>query len=83
VVPNRNGKTHWHKGVRVIALFEAAKGILVLTAGMGLLALAHRNLQALAEQLIRWFHLDPAGHYPKSSSSPRVKSATLASGCWR
>ncbi len=51
-------------GVRTIALFEAAKGALVLLAGLGLLALVHRDVQAFAERLVRLSHLDPASHYP-------------------
>src|SRR2546421_9699862 len=38
-------------GVRVVALFEALKGALVLIAGFGLLALVHRDLEDLAERL--------------------------------
>lgn len=51
-------------GVRTIAIFEAAKGALVLLAGLGLLALVHRDVQAFAERLVRLSHLDPASHYP-------------------
>jgi len=45
-------------------VFEAAKGALVLAAGFGLLSLLHRDLQAVAEQLVRHSHLNPAHHYP-------------------
>ena len=54
-----------HKGERVIALIEAAKGILVLAAGMGLLALIHHDVEEFAALLIRRFHLNPANHYPR------------------
>ena len=37
-------------GVRVVAMFEAAKGGLVLLAGCGLLALVHHDVQAMAEE---------------------------------
>jgi uncharacterized membrane protein (DUF2068 family) len=52
-------------GVRVVAFFEALKGTLVLVAGFGLLALVHRDLEDLAERLVRHSHLNPASHYPR------------------
>jgi uncharacterized membrane protein (DUF2068 family) len=52
-------------GVRAVAFFEALKGVLVLVAGFGLLALVHRDLEDLAERLVRHSHLDPASHYPR------------------
>ena len=51
--------------IRLIAVFEAAKGALVIVAGFGLLALLHRNLQDVAEQLVSHLHLNPAKHYPR------------------
>ncbi len=51
--------------LRTVAIFEAAKGLLVLAMGGGLFALLHKNVQALAEQIISHFHLDPAAHYPR------------------
>ena len=52
-------------GVRAIAFFEAFKGTLVLVAGFGLLSLVHRDLEDLAERLVRHSHLNPASHYPR------------------
>ena len=52
-------------GIRVIAVFEAAKGLLVLLAGFGLLNLLHRDAQALAERFVRFSHLNPASKYPR------------------
>jgi uncharacterized membrane protein (DUF2068 family) len=52
-------------GVRTIALFEMAKGLLVLLAGLGLLALIHRDAQHAAEAFVRHLHLDPASRYPE------------------
>ena len=52
-------------GIRLIAFFEAAKGALVLLAGLGLLSLIHRDVQAVAEHIVRLGHLNPASHYPK------------------
>jgi uncharacterized membrane protein (DUF2068 family) len=51
--------------VRTIALFEAAKGVLVLVAGLGLLSLIDRDVEAIAERVVRHSHLNPASHYPK------------------
>lgn len=51
--------------LRAIALLEAAKGALVLGAGFGLLALVHHDVQRLAEQLVKRFHLNPASRYPR------------------
>src|SRR3984893_15836726 len=53
------------RGLRVIAVFEALKGVLVLSAGLGLLSLVHHDLQAAAERLVRHSHLNPAHHYPR------------------
>jgi uncharacterized membrane protein (DUF2068 family) len=52
-------------GLRVIALVEAAKGLLVLTAGFGMLALLHQDVQAVAEQLVERFHFNPAREVPR------------------
>jgi uncharacterized membrane protein (DUF2068 family) len=53
------------RGLRAVALFEAGKGALVLLAGCGLLALVHRDVEAVAEQLLLHLHLNPANHYPR------------------
>lgn len=53
------------RGMRVVALFEATKGLLVLLAGCGLLALLDRDAQAMAEELVSHFHLNPASRYPR------------------
>jgi uncharacterized membrane protein (DUF2068 family) len=57
-------REHSQGGLRVVSLFEAAKGLLVLLAGCGVLAYIHRDLHVAAEQLVRHFHLNPASHYP-------------------
>jgi uncharacterized membrane protein (DUF2068 family) len=53
------------RGVRVVAVFEALKGALVVGAGLGLLSLVHHDLQAAAERLVQHSHLNPAHHYPR------------------
>jgi len=52
-------------GLRAVALFEAAKGMLVLLAGDGVFALFHHDAQHVAAQLVRHFHLNPASYYPR------------------
>jgi uncharacterized membrane protein (DUF2068 family) len=52
-------------GLRVVSLFEATKGLLVLLAGSGLLAYIHKDLHLAAEQLVRHFHLNPANRFPR------------------
>jgi uncharacterized membrane protein (DUF2068 family) len=47
--------------LRTVAMFEAAKGLLVLLLGLGLLRLVHKNLDEFAEQLIRFLHASPGG----------------------
>jgi uncharacterized membrane protein (DUF2068 family) len=66
-------------GIRAVALFEAAKGLGVLLAGFGLLGLVHRDVQALAERLVRFSHLNPASKYPRIfiDAATRVTDAQL------
>jgi uncharacterized membrane protein (DUF2068 family) len=63
--PSQRTVTEIAAGVRAIAFFEALKGTLVVVAGFGLLALVHRDLEDLAERLVRHSHLNPASHYPR------------------
>ncbi len=58
-------KDHASAGLRIVALFEGAKGVLVLLAGFGVLSLIHKNIHQVAVQLVRHFHLNPASHYPE------------------
>ncbi|HSN22186.1 MAG TPA: DUF2127 domain-containing protein [Usitatibacter sp.] len=48
-----------------MALLEATKGALVLLAGFGLLSLVHKDVQHVAEVIVRHLHLNPAKHYPQ------------------
>ena len=50
--------------LRTVALFEAAKGLLAIVGASGLLAFAHRDLQAMALRLLEHLHLNPAARYP-------------------
>jgi uncharacterized membrane protein (DUF2068 family) len=76
---------HRRPAVRLIALFEATKGVLVLMAGLGLLSLLHKDLQDLAVRLVRHSHLNPASHYPQifinaASNLQDARLMTLAAG---
>lgn len=51
--------------VRAVALFEAAKGTLVVVSGFGALSLVHHDVRRYAEQLVGHLHLNPAKHYPQ------------------
>lgn len=52
-------------GLRAVAVYEAAKGALVLLAGFELLSLMHHDVQKFAEQLVAHLHLNPAKGYPR------------------
>ena len=61
-----NGASNSHQvGLKAAAVFEALKGMLVILAGLGLLAFAHHDAQAFAERLVLHLHLNPARHYPR------------------
>ena len=53
------------RGLRTIAILEAAKGLLVLLVGLGALSLIHENAEVVAEEIVRQFHLNPANYYPR------------------
>lgn len=68
----RRSRSHTHaarkphsQGLHIVALFEGAKGVLVLLAGFGLLSFIHRDIHEAALQLVRHFHFNPASHYPR------------------
>ena len=65
--------------VRTIAVFEAAKGAIVLLAGLGLLSLINRDVQAIAEEIVRFMRLNPASRYPHIfiDAAARVTNARL------
>jgi uncharacterized membrane protein (DUF2068 family) len=53
------------RGLHIVALFEGAKGLLVLVAGFGLLSFIHKDVHEAALRLVEHFHLNPASHYPQ------------------
>jgi uncharacterized membrane protein (DUF2068 family) len=52
-------------GLKLVAIFEALKGFVVILAGVGLLTFIHRDAQVFAERLVVHLHLNPARHYPR------------------
>ncbi|NTW58526.1 MAG: DUF2127 domain-containing protein [Nitrospirae bacterium] len=55
---------HSEDYIHIAAVFEAAKGAIVLITGFGLLVFIHKDLHAVSEQIVRHLHLNPARHYP-------------------
>jgi len=53
------------RGLRIVALFEGAKGAIVLLSGFGILALIHADVHHVAEEIVRLLHINPARHYPQ------------------
>lgn len=58
-------KVRFSSVLRTVAIFEAAKGALVLLVGFGLFSLLHVDVERLAEKLVMHFHLDAANRYPR------------------
>ncbi|HEY8085535.1 MAG TPA: DUF2127 domain-containing protein [Methylophilaceae bacterium] len=53
------------KGIRIVACFEALKGLVVLCAGFGLLSMVNRDVQQIAVNLVGHFRFNPASRYPR------------------
>lgn len=51
--------------INAIAIFEALKGTVVLFAASGLTLLVHKDVHAIAVQIVAHTHLNPASHYPR------------------
>jgi uncharacterized membrane protein (DUF2068 family) len=49
--------------MQAVALMEAVKGLIVLGAGFGLLALLNRDVAHIAVSLVTRLHIDPEQHY--------------------
>jgi uncharacterized membrane protein (DUF2068 family) len=53
------------RALRLVAALEGLKGVVVLLAASGLLALVHHDVHKLAATLVEHAHLNPAAKYPK------------------
>ena len=63
-MPEDRLNTHkLHPAMKAVALMEAAKGLIVLGAGFGLLTLLHRDVNQVALALVTRLHIDPSRHY--------------------
>ncbi len=57
-----SSKIHSSKtGIKLIAVFEAIKGVIGLIAGFGILSLMNRNVVVFAEDLVGFLHLNSEG----------------------
>jgi len=52
-------------GLCIVAMFEGAKGVLVLLTGLGIMSIIHKDVHLAAVQLLHHFHFNPASHYPQ------------------
>ena len=66
-------------GLRLVAIFEGGKGVLVLLTGFGLLSLIHKDIHHAAALLVQHIHLNPASHYPRIflDLSEKINDASL------
>ena len=59
-----------HFGLRGVSLLEAGKGVLAFALGVWLVSLRHKDLQEVAQHLLRFLHktlhLSPDGHIARS-----------------
>ena len=51
------------KGVRTIATFEFAKGMVVVLAGLGLFRMRHRDIWGVTESFLEFLHVNPHRHF--------------------
>jgi uncharacterized membrane protein (DUF2068 family) len=64
-VQKQLSKQSHSRGLHVVALFEGAKGLLVLLVGFELLTYLHKDINEAAMHLVNHLHLNPASHYPR------------------
>jgi uncharacterized membrane protein (DUF2068 family) len=77
--PAQSSRMQTSGALRLVAAVELLKGLLVLLAASGLLALIHRDVHDLAALLVKHTHLNPASKYPKIllDASAQVSDARL------
>ena len=81
--------SRFSKGLKTIAVYEAAKGLLVIIVGLGLLGAIHRDLEEWGEDIIDHLHFNPASHFPQiflqaldSLSPQRIKLLALGAALY-
>ena len=60
---NYKAHPHHHKGVLMIAALKMVKAVLLIIVGLGALSLLHRNVSEIAENVMRFLHVDPTGKF--------------------
>ncbi|MEY4489161.1 MAG: hypothetical protein RIQ79_1669 [Verrucomicrobiota bacterium] len=65
--------------VKSVALFEAAKGVLLVLVGIGAVSLVHRDVRVIAAALVGRLHLNPAQGFAGSfvEAAARITDARL------
>jgi len=61
----QRNRTPHSRGLHIVALFEGAKGALVLLAGFEVLSFIHKDVHEAVARLVLHIHLNPASHYPR------------------
>ncbi len=51
------------KGVRTVATFEFAKGMVVFLAGLGVFSMRHKDIWGVAESFLEFLHVNPHHHF--------------------
>jgi uncharacterized membrane protein (DUF2068 family) len=51
------------KGVRTVATFEFAKGIVILLAGLGVFSMRHKDIWGVTESFLEFLHANPHHHF--------------------
>jgi uncharacterized membrane protein (DUF2068 family) len=51
------------KGVRTVASFEFAKGMVVVLAGLGVFSMRHKDIWGVAESFLEFLHANPHHHF--------------------
>ena len=51
------------KGVRTVATFEFAKGMVVVLAGLGVFSMRHKDIWGVAESFLEFLHVNPHHHF--------------------
>ena len=69
-------------GLRLIALFEAAKGALGLALGIELYRFAGNHMDPLIEWCVRWLRLPDGGHSPHFIVEMVTHPGSLGLGMW-
>jgi uncharacterized membrane protein (DUF2068 family) len=60
---NDIARPHRHKGVLLIAILKLLKGALLFVIGLGAISLVGRDVSGLAEQFMKYLHIDPTGKF--------------------